>query len=517
MFYEPDYKALYDSIIQCIIHDNVNYLSTISAHADIKLIDSMYGNEFLMIAMQYNSINVIYYMLETEHFDITAKDKDGICSFDMALSCKNNVIRKMFIDYRNSTKPLSLHDSASFKKRKQYNNGMHENLIGENVSDQNVETDLISLDFTPQSKAKIQQNYTNKLNNLQVDQKTKTVIKHKINNISSFSKDTTEWLDSFFKIPFNNYSKLPVNRHENSLEDIQSYFINVKVELDKAAYGMENVKEEIIDIIAQLVSSPHSTPKIIGLCGSPGIGKTNFIKNGLATILKRPFQHICMGGMYDSSYLFGHSSTYTNSKPGIIVNSLINANVMNPIIFMDELDKVSCSDRGNDIQNVLIHMTDPVQNTCFMDRYFQGIDIDLSRVLFIFSFNDENKIDPILRDRIKIIYVNNPSTDDKINICKYHLIPSILKNINLPVVNVSDRCVKYIIENYCKEDIGVRSLKQQLETLLLKINTSIYNPCTRYKSLKQLDITNLKITQSMIDEILVRHDQYKTTYGHMYL
>jgi ATP-dependent Lon protease len=280
---------------------------------------------------------------------------------------------------------------------------------------------------------------------------------------------------------------------------------------------MENVKEEIIDIVCQLIRSPNSNIKVIGVCGSPGIGKTNFIKNGLSKILQRPFQHICMGGITDSSYLIGHEMSYNNSRYGIMVNCLMNSKVMNPIIFMDELDKISRTDKGVDVENVLIHLTDPVQNMSFMDKYFQGIEIDMSKVMFVFSFNDEYKISPILRDRMHIIHVQDPSEKDKIEIARQFLMPSLLENIMLEnVKEVKVNVLRKIIKDYCSEEKGVRELKRCLEKVLMKINTAIYSG-NKYKSLKNISIDEgININEKMIEEILERNDKFKS-YNMMYM
>jgi ATP-dependent Lon protease len=499
MFIHSD--QLYDNIIDCITYDNVLALANIAQHVDLQYLDESYGNIFLILAINNNAINVINYLLDNHLFDITAKNKDGECPFDYAIRSYNNIIRQLFINHRNETKPIHLQTTASLSKRKRLNSGL-------------IETPTVPENTTKTPKSN---NFIERLDELNLPESVSDIVKQKINSITSYNGNT-EWLENFFKIPFNKYAKLPVNKIENTIDEIRNYFLHINLMLNKAAYAMDNVKEEIIDIIAQLVSSPQSSIKVIGLCGSPGIGKTHLIKNGLASILNRPFQHLCMGGVSDASYLIGHSHTYTNSKYGTILNCLMNAKVMNPIIFMDEIDKISASDKGMDIQNVLIHLTDPVQNNSFIDKYFQNIEIDLSKVMFIFSFNDEDRIDPILRDRIHIVHVKNPTVDDKINIAKYHLIPTILTNINLPFIDLSEKKIRYIIEQYCKHDIGVRSLKRNIETLLLKINSSIYNPCTKYKSLQHIDMNQVKISINMIEEILIKPElSSDELYGRMYL
>jgi ATP-dependent protease Clp ATPase subunit len=378
------------------------------------------------------------------------------------------------------------------------------------VTSQNLRAEAPVFNINNEKEIKLQ-----KLNEMNLPSHNYDMIKEKINNCNSFDKSQS-WINELFKIPFGKYSNLPINKN-NSMKEIRDYVLTSKFELDKIAYGMENVKEEIIDIVCQLIRSPNSNIKVIGLCGSPGIGKTNFIKNGLSKILQRPFQHICMGGITDSSYLIGHEMSYNNSRYGIMVNCLMNSKVMNPIIFMDELDKISRTDKGVDVENVLIHLTDPVQNMSFMDKYFQGIEIDMSKVMFVFSFNDEYKISPILRDRMHIIHVQDPTEKDKIEIARQFLMPSLLENIMLENVNeVNVNVLRKIIKDYCSEEKGVRELKRCLEKLLMKINTSIYSG-NKYKTLKNISIEEgININEKMIEEILERNDKFKS-YSMMYI
>jgi ATP-dependent Lon protease len=264
-------------------------------------------------------------------------------------------------------------------------------------------------------------------------------------------------------------------------------------------------------------------PRVICLQGQAGVGKTSFIRNGISKILNRPFKHINMGGICDGDYLIGHESTYVGSKPGMIVNSLIESKVMNPIIFMDEVDKISNSEKGIDVQSVLIHLTDPVQNSDFQDKYFGGLKIDLSKVLFVFSCNDETKISPILRDRLNIIRVKTPSLNEKVIIGKDYLLKEICPNIGFDInsVKIEADTVKHIITNYCKDDAGVRGIKKILETLLLKINSAIYNPLNKYKSLKNVKLSTeepFEITTKLVEEVIKKNeDKYSELMNSMFL
>ena len=202
-----------------------------------------------------------------------------------------------------------------------------------------------------------------------------------------------------------------------------------------------------------------------------GNGKTTLLKNGLAKVLNRPFHLIQLGGVSDSSFLAGHSYTYEGSLWGKIVDVITQSRCMNPIIYFDELDKISETNKGSEIISILTHLTDSSQNSHFQDKYFSGIDIDLSNVIFVFSFNHAEKINKILLDRINIIYTKGFNTLDKIKITRQFLIKEICDNINFNSDNIeiSDDTLQYIINNYTKEE-GVRSLKKCLHSIYSKIN-----------------------------------------------
>lgn len=344
------------------------------------------------------------------------------------------------------------------------------------------------------------------------------------NNFSTSSAKDKEWIETLLKLPYGKYCSLPVSKKDSKIEDIHSFFENAVSVMESVAYGMDNVKEEILDCISQMISTNNDCmPRVICLQGAAGVGKTNFIRNGISKILNRPFKQINMGGICDGDYLIGHESTYVGSKPGMIVNSLIETKVMNPIIFMDEVDKISNSEKGIDVQSVLIHLTDPVQNSDFQDKYFAGLKIDLSKVLFVFSCNDETKISPILRDRLNIIRVKTPTLNEKVIIGKDYLLKELCPNIGIDInsVKIEADTVKYIITNFCKDDAGVRGIKKVLETLLLKINSAIYNPINKYKTLKNVKISlenPFEITIKMVEEIIKKNeDKYSELMNSMFL
>jgi ankyrin repeat protein/DNA polymerase III delta prime subunit len=342
------------------------------------------------------------------------------------------------------------------------------------------------------------------------------------NNLSSSASKDKEWVESLLRIPFNKYSNLVVSKKSNTVKEIRDFFVNAVKDMDDVSYGMDTVKEEILDCVSQMISTnSECMPRVLCLQGSAGTGKTSFIRGGLAKILNRPFKQINMGGLTDSSFLLGHEQTYVGSRAGMIVNSLIETKVMNPIIFMDEVDKISTSEKGIDIQSVLIHLTDPVQNSDFQDKYFPGVNIDLSKVLFIFSCNDDTKLSPILKDRLNIIRVKNPSVNDKVIIGKKYLLKELCPNIGIDLSKIimEEETVKYIVTNYCKDDVGLRGLKKCIESVLMKINSALYNPLTKYKTLKNISLEEpFEITIKVVEDVLKKtEDKYSELMNSMFL
>ena len=262
-----------------------------------------------------------------------------------------------------------------------------------------------------------------------------------------------------------------------SIKEIGVDMENVSKILDESIYGHDYAKNQIMKIVGQWMNGELGG-YVFGFEGSPGIGKTSLAKNGLAHCLydgtsSRPFAFIALGGATNSSYLDGHGFTYTNSTYGKIVDILMESKCMNPIIYIDELDKVSKTEHGKEIIGVLTHLTDPTQNDVFQDKYFSGIDLDLSKALIIFSYNDASLIDKVLLDRIHRIKFDNLTLMEKIVIVKKYLLPSINKKMGFEnVVELSDEMIEYIIHEYTMEP-GVRKLKEIIFDLYGEINIEL--------------------------------------------
>jgi ATP-dependent Lon protease len=264
----------------------------------------------------------------------------------------------------------------------------------------------------------------------------------------------------------------------SNLLKITEYMNVVKSTLDKAVYGHEKPKRQIERIIAQWVNGKNSG-YCLGLEGPPGVGKTSIIKDALSGCLKdengisRPFHMIQLGGDSNGSSIVGHSYTYVGSTWGSIVQILIDSKCMNPIIFIDEIDKVSKTEHGKEIIGILTHLLDPTQNDVFQDKYFSGIELDLSKALFVLSYNDAELIDRILLDRVHRIKFDSLALEDKLVIGKKYVLPEIYVKMGLEgIIDFSDDVLKFIIEEYTCES-GVRKMKQVLFEIVGEINLSV--------------------------------------------
>jgi hypothetical protein len=265
---------------------------------------------------------------------------------------------------------------------------------------------------------------------------------------------------------------------DSNVLQIETAMKNIIDILDESIHGHTHAKNQILKIIAQWMNG-EQTGYCFGFEGSPGIGKTSLAKKGLANCLKddkgesRPFSFIALGGSSNGSSLEGYGYTYVHSTWGKIVDILMEAKCMNPIIYVDELDKVSNTENGKEIIGIFTHLIDSTQNDCFQDKYFSGIDIDLSKALFIFSYNDPEKIDRILLDRIHRIKFENLSLDEKMVIVRKYILPEINKKMGFEnIVELSDELIEYIIDSYTIEP-GVRKLKELLFDLFGEINLNI--------------------------------------------
>ena len=280
-----------------------------------------------------------------------------------------------------------------------------------------------------------------------------------------------QWIETLMKVPFGVHTPFPVNPESSKIE-IQEFIHNLSKTMTNAIYGHKEAKAQILQIVGQSIKNPQAGGNVIAIQGPMGNGKTTLVKEGIAKALGRPFAFIALGGAGDASFFDGHNYTYEGSKWGRIVDILIQCKSMNPIFYFDELDKISDTSKGQEIVHLLTHLTDSSQNSTFNDNYFSGIDFDLSKALFIFSFNDESLVDPILKDRMNVINTDGFDPKDKLKIANEYLLPTIYDGFKIDPKDIlfSEATITDIIKNYTNSEKGVRNLKRCLENIVSKLN-----------------------------------------------
>ena len=360
-----------------------------------------------------------------------------------------------------------------------------------------------------------------KINSINLSSKNDYLNKYKIINESDL-------IDFLNKIKYNSDDKYIdfFKIYEKFIGIRKKYMEHINNILDKNIYGHDNTKKNIKCIISQWLSGGFKSGVVIGIQGPPGVGKTTLIKGALSKCLidfieynldidkpyinikedlesnSRPFCFMSLGGTTNGSTLSGHNITYHGATSGDIVKHLKEAKIMNPILYFDELDKISNTEHGHEISSILTHITDPVQNSHFTDRYFTDVKIDLSKCIIVFSYNDSSKIDRILLDRIHEIRLNPIKLKEKIIICKKFIIPEICNQLgyNITDINLSDDKLNLIISEYTHE-AGVRKIKEKLFELFRMNHLDIINNQTDINSYNK----NKMITSEFINEIFIEH------------
>ena len=312
-----------------------------------------------------------------------------------------------------------------------------------------------------------------------IPSKFKAVAMQRLNTLKSMDQGDHEyykiknWVDAFMRIPFGVYRNINV-RMSDGIDVCDTFMNSAKQTLDDCVYGLNDAKLQIMQMLGQWIVNPNSVGTSIAIHGPPGTGKTSIVKEGISKILGREFAFIALGGCGDGSFLEGHSYTYEGSMWGKIVQILMDCKSMNPIIYFDELDKVSDTPRGQEIIGILTHLTDTSQNSEFHDKYFSEVSLDLSKCLFIFSYNDENAVNPILKDRMYRIQTKGYESKEKITIARDYLLPKIREQVNFSEddIVIPDETLKYIIStpHLTKNESGVRNLKRCLEIIYTKLN-----------------------------------------------
>lgn len=311
--------------------------------------------------------------------------------------------------------------------------------------------------------------------NKYIPDKVKNMVLEKIEEMKSFNSEYYKqqtFVKTILSYPWNSNVNEYIELNKNK-ENINNYLNNIKEKLNNTCYGHEDAKKLLLQIICKWITNPNSSGTSFGLVGPPGVGKTLLAKS-IGKALNIPFAQITLGGQNDGELLHGHGYTYSGSQPGLIIKKMCEMKSSRCILYFDELDK-ACSKHGsiNEITSILIHLTDPNMNKSFQDRFFQGVDFPLDKVIMIFSYNDSSLVDPILLDRLKEINVEPYTLIDKINICENYVIPELIDNIGLEKdIKISKNILEYLIDNYTSE-AGIRGIKGKLEDILMNINLNL--------------------------------------------
>jgi hypothetical protein len=364
--------------------------------------------------------------------------------------------------------------------------------------------------------------------------KYKATVMNKLNSMQSMEPSDTEyhkmktWVDTFMRVPFNVYKSLSVNI-DDGVDVCDKFMKNAMTQLDDCVYGLDDAKMQIMQVIGQWITNPGAMGSAIAIHGPAGTGKTTLAKEGISKILGREFAFITLGGAGDSSFLEGHSYTYEGSSWGKIVQILIDSKCMNPVIFFDELDKISDTARGQEITGILTHLTDTTQNNQFHDKYFSEVDFDISKCLFVFSYNDENLVNPILKDRMYKIQTKGYDTKEKVVIAKKYLLPKIREQVNFKEedIIIPDETIQYLISSakFTQNEQGVRNLKRCLEIIYTKLNLfrlmKLDEECDSQKILgknNDLKVTfPFTVTKLIVDKLIRGDDNQNQSLLAMYV
>jgi ATP-dependent Lon protease len=329
------------------------------------------------------------------------------------------------------------------------------------------------------------------------------------------------WVDTFMRIPFSKHEGLPISI-EDGVDKCHDFMESAQKTLDQAVYGLNDAKMQIMQMLGQLLTNPKAIGTAIAIHGPPGTGKTSLVKEGISKILNRPFAFIALGGATDSSFLEGHGYTYEGSTWGKIVQILIDSKCMNPVIYFDELDKISDTPRGEEIAGILTHLTDTSQNSQFHDKYFAEINFDLSKCLFIFSYNDESKVNAILKDRMYRIKTKGYSGKEKTVIANNYLLPKIHEQVkfNKDEIIIPDDVIAHIVDNHCNKEDGVRNLKRCLEIIYTKLN--LYRLMKPGSNLFEGEMSlkvefPYKVTKDIVDKLIKKESDGLETWRTLYM
>ena len=479
---------------------------------------------------------------ETETIDVIS-DKEAIAKVKEVIKTmskeqrENSIIKNVIQNFKKQEKEYEKNISKKSKKVRKKNTRKFQKLLRENnvMNDTNyfkkkitpAEQEIIIKQIEDIKKhSNINKPYRLALLDSDIPVAYKACAYRKINTLKYMEPGGGEyykiknWVDTFMQIPFGKYKSLPLSI-KDGVEKTHEFMDNAKNILDTAVFGLNDAKLQIMQFVGQWIANPSAIGTAIAIKGPMGTGKTTLVKEGISKILGRDFAFIALGGATDSSFMEGHSYTYEGSTWGKIVDILIKAKTMNPVIYFDELDKLSDTPKGEEIAGILTHLTDTSQNSKFHDKYFSEIDFDLSRCLFIFSYNDESKVNPILLDRMYRIQTKGYDKKEKTTIANDYLLPKIREQVKFAEedIIIPEETLHHIIDTYTDSESGVRNLKRCLEIIYTKLNLyRLMKPGTNlFEKDMSLSVTfPFTLTTETVGKIIKKSSD-NSNWNHMYM
>ncbi len=314
-----------------------------------------------------------------------------------------------------------------------------------------------------------------------------------------------QWVDQALQLPLGVFRPLPVDPADPGA--VSKLLDDMRRCLDRHVMGQAGAKEALVEVVAACVSNPeYAGGSVLGLCGEPGVGKTSLVRKGLAHALDRPCIYVSLAGAGDAGHIGGFCFTFEGSRPGALAHGVTRARCMNPVFLLDEADK--CSHRG--IADLLCSVTDS-SGQGFVDKYFADVELDLSKSIFVFCYNDSQAIDPILRDRITEIKMDAFSPGEQVKIAHEYLVPALKRELNMGDVSVGDATLEHLVRDYTpNKKGGVRPVLKALKRLLLRLNIVLKarsaaqvgdGPEAR-RVIDGLDTGPVKVGPELVDELL---------------
>lgn len=412
-------------------------------------------------------------------------------------------LEKLCVILRDETNLLNLEEGIQERVQDQVDKNQREYYLREQMKAISIELDGEEADEALVLREQIEK--------VDVSEEVRKKLLQECSRLEKTSKSTPEAM--VIRTYLENCLALPWNKFTADNLDLTK----ARKVLDADHYGMQKVKDRMIEMLAVRALSPDIKGQIICLVGPPGVGKTSIAKS-VAKAMGRKYARVSLGGVKDEAEIRGHRKTYIGSMPGRIINAVTQAGSSNPLILLDEVDKLN-SDFKGDPSSALLEVLDGEQNDTFRDHYIE-LPFDLSRVLFVTTANNREQIPQPLLDRMEVIELGSYTAEEKFNIAKKHLLPKQAKRhgLNGRTLRVSDAAIKTLIEGYTRE-AGVRQLERELAALCRKAAVAVADGAKSF-SIKPADLEQLigtpkfrKDDDSLCDEVGVAHGLAWTAVG----